>query len=236
MVDSEVVREADPGAAALVAHELQGPVTVILGCVSMLREGGLPAEVQETALNMIEGEARGMGTMVRNLLGAGGTGPEGRERRERFDAHELVTDVIGRIRAQVELNGATVEPLRTGASLPATVEAVPERVRCVLSGLIRNAIAYSLAPARVFVETRSAGVGDRVEIAVHDYGLGIAKADYDRVFEPGVRLHDSVPGTGMGLHLSRRLAEKEGGSLRLEWSEPLQGSVFVLALPRARQG
>ncbi|HEX4213624.1 MAG TPA: HAMP domain-containing sensor histidine kinase [Candidatus Dormibacteraeota bacterium] len=235
MVDSEVVREAHPEAAALMAHELQGPVTVILGCVSMLREGGLPADAQETALKMIEGEARGMGTMVRNLLGAGGSGPEGRD-RERFEADELVTQVIQRIRAQAELNGATVEPLCTGAPLPATVEAVPERVRCVLSGLIRNAIAYSLAPARVFVETRNVEAGDRVEIAVHDYGLGIAKADHERVFEPGVRLHESVPGTGMGLHLSRRLAENEGGSLRLEWSEPLQGSVFVLALPRAQQG
>lgn len=236
MVDSDTAREADPGPAALVAHELQGPVTVILGCVSMLREGGLPADAQETALNMIEGEARGMGTMVRHLLDAGGNGPEGREKRERFDAHRLVTEVVQRIRAQAELNGATVEPLRTGASLPATVEAVPEKVRCIVSGLIRNAIAYSPQPARVFVETRNVEAGDRVEIAVHDYGLGIARADHERVFEPGVRLHESVPGTGMGLHLSRRLAESEGASLRLEWSEPLQGSVFVLALPRAGQG
>jgi signal transduction histidine kinase len=241
-VNSEIWNvEEYRGTARLMAHEVQGPVSVILGCISMLRDETLPAEIRKTALDMIEGEARGMGALVQDLMGTLDRGPEerrneparSREGRERFDAHELVVEVVCGVRNQAELFGACVEPVRTGEQVPVMVEASPWRVRCILSHLVRNGLNYSLQPARVFVETRNRPEGDQVEIAVHDYGLGIPRADRERIFEPGNRLSDDVPGTGQGLHLSRMLAEQEGGSLRLEWSEPSKGSVFVLSLPRA---
>jgi signal transduction histidine kinase len=231
--DDMANRERYQGASMLITHELQGPVTVILGCTSMLRDETLPAESRKTALDMIEGQARGMSSLVHSLMGTLDRGPERKEGRERFDAHELAADVVSRLRGQAELEGAAIQPLVTGERPPVLVEAGPERVRCILSNLIRNGLAYSVRPAHVFVETRNLPRGDRVEIAVHDYGLGIPGSEHERIFEAGTRLSEEIPGFGHGLHLSRKLAEHEGGSLRLEWSEPLKGSVFVLSLPRA---
>jgi signal transduction histidine kinase len=232
-VNGEIANgEPYEGAAMLMAHELQGPVTVILGCVSMLRDESLPAEIRKTALDMIEGETRGLDALVQSLMGSLCCGPE-KEGRERVDAHEVAVDVVSRMRGQAELRGASLEALRTGEQVPVMVEARAERVACILSNLIRNGLAYSLGPARIFVETRNQPQSDTVEIAVHDYGLGIGRTDFERVFEPGRRLSDDVPGSGQGLHLSRQLAEQEGGTLRLEWSETGKGSVFVLSLPRA---
>jgi signal transduction histidine kinase len=214
--------------ASVVAHELQGPVTVMLGCVSMLRDQSLPDEARDTALDMIEGQARAIAPLVQSLLASFDTG----RHRGRFDVCQMVEEVVTSIRPQAQLDGATIEPLGLDRA-PLPVEAVPGHVRCILSNLLRNGLAYSLQPARVFVEIR----GDRddrrpVEIAVHDHGLGIPNAVRERIFEPGYRLSDSVPGSGLGLAISRELAEQNGGGLWLERSEPLKGSVFVLSLPR----
>jgi signal transduction histidine kinase len=79
--------------------------------------------------------------------------------------------------------------------------------------------------------------GDPVETAVRDRGRGIPSEHRDRVFEPFYRLDRSSPGLrpglGLGLALSRDLAEMNDGSLVLETSSPGRGSVFVLRLPPA---
>lgn len=217
--------------ARLVAHELQGPMTVILGCVSMLRDPTLPQEARDAALDMIEGEARGMGGLVQSLLGSFEVGSEG-ARREQFDVCQVVREVVASARAQAQLDGATIEPLGLDKA-PLPVEAVPGHVRCILSNLVRNGLAYSLQPARIFIEIRGRrDEGAGIEIAVHDHGLGIPRADQEHIFEAGYRVRDSIPGSGLGLTISRELAEQNGGILRLERSEPFKGSVFVLSLPR----
>jgi signal transduction histidine kinase len=73
-----------------------------------------------------------------------------------------------------------------------------------------------------------------VEIRVADHGVGIPADEQGRLFAPVYRASSavSVRGTGLGLHISRRLAERQGGRLWLEASSGA-GSVFALALPLA---
>src|SRR5256884_9301003 len=77
----------------------------------------------------------------------------------------------------------------------------------------------------------------QVAITVTDDGIGIAPADQPRIFERFARGTDRItrekPGSGLGLYLSRGLAEQMGGSLKLEASQPGEGSTFVLRLPPA---
>jgi signal transduction histidine kinase len=76
--------------------------------------------------------------------------------------------------------------------------------------------------------------GDAVVIAVIDEGPGIAPADQERIFEEFVQLPGATPGgTGLGLPISRRLAELLGGRLSVE-STPGRGSTFALTLPLQR--
>jgi signal transduction histidine kinase len=76
-------------------------------------------------------------------------------------------------------------------------------------------------------------------LTVEDRGRGISPALAERIFERFQRMEDpdqpAVPGTGLGLYIARELAQRCGGSLDLEWTEPGQGSRFALHLPLASE-
>ena len=109
----------------------------------------------------------------------------------------------------------------------------PERLRQVLWALVTNAIKFT-ARGQVRVQVRDDGAG--VEIRVEDSGPGIAEEDRARIFEvfeqvcDDARTDSMTRGTGLGLTIARRLAERMGGSLRLEQPEG-GGSAFVVWLP-----
>ena len=106
------------------------------------------------------------------------------------------------------------------------------RVAQILDNLFSNAIKYSApgAPIDIAVTTK----GDEAQVRVEDHGLGVPSDERHRLFAPYFptqRTRD-IPGSGLGLHISRRLAEQHGGRLWLESSGDV-GSTFVLALPLA---
>ena len=115
----------------------------------------------------------------------------------------------------------------------ARIPADPDHVGRILDNLINNAFNYSPAPPRVSV-TIETDAGSAL-IRVEDHGRGIGSEHRDRIFQQFYRVDDAVegypPGTGLGLFISRALAERYGGGLDLEWSEPGIGSRFVLRLP-----
>src|SRR5207247_6056226 len=182
---------------------------------------------------------------------------EGIMRTQRAAKHllELVNDVLdlskieaGKIdlRLQpvafpgiVEELFATVRPLadKYGTKLsleanghPVTIVSDPRRVRQILLNLLSNAIKFGGAkPIRVQVERTD---DEGVTVAVIDQGEGIPADDQDRIFQEFVQLGKTQlqEGTGLGLPISRRLAELLHGSLTLE-SQVGKGSTFRLTLP-----
>jgi signal transduction histidine kinase len=120
--------------------------------------------------------------------------------------------------------------LRTGR-LDLQVLADPTRLRQVLLNLLSNAIKYNRPGG--WVRLRAKAAGDLVELSVADSGPGLSEAERARLFTPFERLgakHGPVAGTGLGLALSRQLAEAMGGSIEVE-SEPGQGATFRVRLP-----
>jgi two-component system sensor histidine kinase SenX3 len=101
-----------------------------------------------------------------------------------------------------------------------------------LANLISNAIAYSPNGSKVSISRRRRG--DNVEIAVTDRGIGIARADQERVFERFFRVDKArsraTGGTGLGLAIVKHVAANHNGSIRL-WSQPGTGSTFTLSIP-----
>jgi PAS domain S-box-containing protein len=109
------------------------------------------------------------------------------------------------------------------------------RVKQVLTNLLSNAIKYNRDGGVVLVST--ARQGDRVEVAVRDTGLGMSPEQLAALFQPYNRLgreNSGIEGTGIGLVISRRLAELMGGSLGVQ-SRADEGSVFTLQLPAAEE-
>ncbi len=101
-----------------------------------------------------------------------------------------------------------------------------------LANLVSNAIAYSPNGTAVSISRRRRG--NDVEIAVTDRGIGIAKADQERVFERFFRVDKArsraTGGTGLGLAIVKHVAANHNGSIRL-WSQPGTGSTFTLSIP-----
>jgi len=110
----------------------------------------------------------------------------------------------------------------------------PDRIAQILGNLLNNALKYS-APGSP-IDVSMTVVDQDVILRVRDLGLGVPADERDRLFTPFFRTSrtQDLPGTGLGLHISKRLAEQHGGRVWLESSTDA-GSVFALALPVASQ-
>jgi signal transduction histidine kinase len=120
-------------------------------------------------------------------------------------------------------------------SVPVYVDADPTRTEQVLSNLLENALQYS--PPGTPVEVRLTLREGVARVSVKDVGPGIAEKDRERLFKPFSRLGEAgqgAPGLGLGLYLSRQIAELQGGELRAEPASG-RGSTFSLYLPLAHE-
>ena len=145
-------------------------------------------------------------------------------------------DVAGVIRATVEeLQPQIPSSTAIEVDLQSEIGAVSgdrHRIQQVLVNLLDNAIKYGESPV-VIAASRIDGL---VRISVTDSGPGISLADQPRVFEKFFRADPQLvrapSGTGLGLYISRELAERMGGRIDLT-SEPGAGATFVVELPQA---
>jgi signal transduction histidine kinase len=112
------------------------------------------------------------------------------------------------------------------------IQGDPDRIGQILGNLLDNAIKYS--PPGSPIDVSLTVVGNEAHLRVTDQGLGVPDAERGPLFSPFFRTTRTrdIPGTGLGLHISRRIAEQHRGRLWLDSSSSV-GSVFVLALPLA---
>ena len=113
----------------------------------------------------------------------------------------------------------------------ATAWALAEDVRRIVSNLLENAVKYTPEGGEVRMTVEN---GEAVRVCVEDSGIGIAKADQERVFDGFYRTDTAKAtgeaGTGLGLSIVRQLTERWGGSIELE-SEPGKGTRISVRLP-----
>jgi signal transduction histidine kinase len=213
---------------ASVGHELRTPLTAVLGFAELLRVGGeneMAQPEREEMVEFIAREAFDLSGIVDDLLVAA---------RIEIDRLEI-TRVPTSLRAQVAqvLEGWDRVQLPDLELVGDDVRAVadPARVRQVLRNLITNAIRYG--GDRIIVNIGADATGAYVDVL--DNGPGLPKTEWERIFEPHYRYHvdPNRPGSaGLGLTVSRGLAEKMGGTLNYRYDG--QMSRFRLLLPTFR--
>ncbi len=208
--------------AAGVAHELRNPLTSIKGLVQVnLREAvaqGLPAE----DLVVIEHEVRRMERTLQTFLDFARPPKPDRRPLNLADVVERVLALVGG-RAKKQLVALTVE--QPDASVP--VEADRDQLQQLLLNLVLNALDALPDGGRVEIDLRPPRDGF-VELSVRDTGPGIAPNILPKVFETFVSSKET--GVGLGLPVSKRIAEDHGGSLSA-YNLPGGGACFVLRLP-----
>jgi signal transduction histidine kinase len=218
----------------MAAHELRTPITVVTGYLSMLADGtlGNVPEGWRNPLEMLMGKARELNGIVADLLEASRIEANAVPRsNDQMDLRMVVRDAFERGQPRANLVGGEIVTLLPGD--PVLVVADSKQLGRILDNLINNGMTYTTRPPRLTISLTSEGA--RALIRVADNGAGISASDRERVFERFQRNTDPafrhVSGTGLGLFISRQLAEGHGGSLAIESSTPDDGTVFALVLP-----
>jgi PAS domain S-box-containing protein len=216
---------------ASMSHELRTPINAILGYSSLLLEEifGPLTEKQASSIERTYKAANHLMELVNDVLDISKIEAGKMELHvEKVGFPELLQDLFVTVSPFAEQHGA--ELLLETESEPFTVVSDARRVRQILLNLLSNGIKFGQGKPLHVVWNRGEDGGVVVEVT--DHGGGIAPDDQERIFEEFVQLGTSqgAPGTGLGLPISRRLAELLGGSLTLV-STPGEGSTFRLSLP-----
>ncbi|MFI9328059.1 ATP-binding protein [Kitasatospora sp. NPDC052868] len=231
----EPIKAADRMRTALLAavsHDLRTPLAAALASVGSLRSPDVEFSPEDQAelLATADESLVKLTRLVDNLLDMS------RLQAGALTLHLAEThldEILPRALDTLADPYAPVQPLDLDTA-PAVL-ADPPLLERVLANVITNALRHNAPGAPVLVA--ASHHQDRVEIRVIDRGPGIAPEDRDRVFLPFQRLGDTdnTTGVGLGLALSRGLAEAMGGSLEVE-DTPGGGTTMLLTLPAAQPG
>ena len=232
---------------ANVSHELRTPLNAIVGFIDLLREGvyGELTARQSVPVERIEASANHLRILVDQVLDLAKVAAGRLDvQPETIILRPFLMDVTSEMESLASEKGMSLS-VTLGAALP-TVRADPTHLRQILINLIGNACKYSdsgvialraaVADEPLSPRLRAGGAARWLCISVTDSGPGIPVADQQRIFEefeqiePGSRTDSARRGTGLGLPISRRLAEAMGGDVTVE-SEPGKGATFTVWLP-----
>jgi signal transduction histidine kinase len=212
--------------AAGVAHELRNPLTSIKLLVQTNREEAADAGVIPEDLDIIEQEVRRMERCLQTFLDFARPPRLERQQLDLADPVKRTLDLIG---ARAAKQGVNVRFLRP--DLPVWVEADGEQLQQLVVNLTLNAL--DMMPQGGLLEVELCPPQDgQAELRVRDSGPGMAPELLPRLFEPFVSTKET--GLGLGLVISRRIAESHGGSLHAA-NRPDGGACFTLRLPAAAE-
>ena len=234
---------------SFVSHELKQPMTAIRGYVDLLARGmaGELSETQRTFLETVRANVDRMATLVSDLLDLSRI-ESGRLRLTMRDVSlpEVVYGVARALEGQLAANRHRLA-LELAPDLPA-VHADADRLAQILTNLISNADKYTPDDGVITIRARrtrsmlpeaeadDGTAGEFVLCSVTDTGIGMSPDDQLRLFTKYFRANDpavrAVPGTGLGLVITKSLVELHGGAMGVT-SAPGQGSTFCFTIPAA---
>jgi len=212
-----------------IAHEIQTPLTLIVGPVELLISKTAEQPGVRKALQMIEKNAKRLADLTAQLLDFRKT------ETHQFGLNFVKTDITGLVREQFAIfqdqAAKASRNIRFESSMPHITAFVdPEALMKICSNLISNAIKYSGTFVTVSMDQFNAA-DEQFTIRFSNDGKGIPEEFAKKIFEPFFRLKgNDKPGTGIGLSLARSLAELHNGSLRLTVNTD-SITVFELQLP-----
>jgi signal transduction histidine kinase len=221
---------------ASMSHELRTPLNAVIGFSDVLLERmfGDLTERQEEYVRDIRASGRHLLELINEILDL-----------SKVEAGRMELDVAPLSLPDLLAHGmAMVRERAVSHRIAVTLDVAPEvgtiwadelKLKQVVLNLLSNAVKFTPDGGSVAVKAEIAGGEARVE--VRDTGIGIAEADQERIFEAFQRGGRQAPaeGTGLGLTLSRRIAELHGGRLWMKSREG-EGSTFTFAVPVRRVG
>jgi PAS domain S-box-containing protein len=210
--------------AAGVAHEINNPLSGVMGLVRSLRQGTVPEPKRDEYFETVRDGLERMRVTVQGLLEyARPRAPT----RSRVDAVEMVSACLRLVAPATRKKDVAIELQIPGATRP-LVHADRSQLMQAVVNVVMNAIY--VAPAGSTIDTVVVADGPRVGIRVVDRGPGIPRDDLARVCDPFFSTKPEGEGTGLGLAITLGILEAHGGELAID-SEPGRGTAVTLWLP-----
>ncbi len=216
--------------AAIVAHEINNPLTGILTYAKLLRKWMIGCEGEKLdqvrgSIELIETESRRCGEIVKNLLTFARTAPMN---PEPSDLNGVVERAVRLVRHQLDLAGIQLQ-LALAPDLP-TVFCDAAHIEQVLLALMMNSIEAMPHGGNLRLRSQVLASGEEVQLEVADDGVGIPAEVLPQLFEPFFTTREHTHGLGLGLAISRGIIERHQGRIEAV-SEPGRGTTFTITLP-----
>lgn len=216
---------------SMVSHELRSPMTNILTSVELIQTSDLAPAVQNEVLEIIQTQVQRLCSFVEEildlaLLEAGQIAIH----REPVTLQPLTQRTV----SAFQVAGSRGHRFVTRDSKTPFVLADEGKVEVILTNLLENAVNYSPPGSEIVIESVADPAINMVVTRVIDQGIGIAPEYHERIFDQFYRVDNEertkVKGRGLGLYISRRLVEMQGGRIWVE-SEIGKGTCFSFTLP-----
>ncbi len=206
-----------------VAHELNNPLTAVLGFASLLLKQTADDDPAKKDLTTIVSEAARARDIVGRLMGFA---RQAKPCRQRTDLSLTVRETLDLIRQHLEKQGIVLEE-SYAPDLP-WLRLDISNMKQVIFNLVTN--AYQAMPHGGKLSVSTTRQGEGVAVCIADTGVGIPPEYLDRIFDPFFTTRPVGQGTGLGLSVSLGIVQSHGGSIEVE-STAGQGSVFTIWLP-----
>ena len=208
-----------------VAHEVNNPLAVVMGCAQMLLEKDTPEDVKKD-LRLINDSAKHMAAVVQRLLTFG---RQSKPVKEYVDINALVSRVLELRVREMGIHNIEVTT-RLDPDLPCTMADVGQMQQVFLNIILNAEQAMTKAnkDGHLLVETKQ--TGDRIKITFRDDGIGIPKEYLPRLFDPFFSTKDVGEGMGLGLSISYGIIREHNGRIYAK-GQPGKGATFVVELP-----
>jgi signal transduction histidine kinase len=236
--EAERANQAKSEFLANMSHEIRTPMTAILGYTDVLLEEGditrAPKQRVE-ALYTIQRNGEHLLALINDILDlskieVGKVGVESLS----FSPRELLLEVESLMRLRAQARNLSLAVDATEESLPATIQSDPTRLRQILVNLVGNAIKFTEFGSVTVKPRFIAGDRPQLVIDVIDTGTGMTPDQVQRLFRPFTQADTSTTrkfgGTGLGLTISKRLAQMLGGDVSVVCSAPGVGTTFRLTV------
>lgn len=209
-----------------VAHELNNPLTAILGVTELLRESPPDPEVSKRQLELTHRQARRAARIVQNLLEF--SRPASPQKKP-VDLNSIVDRTLQLHEHSLRRNNIEVD-FRPQPDLPGVVGDANQLIQVFLN-LITNA-EQAIREVRESgrIQIRFVRVGNRISIAFQDDGVGVRPESVPRLFDPFYTTKRPGGGTGLGLSICLSIIREHGGTIEAE-ALPAGGSAFTVYLP-----